>query len=177
MNNPEANQPSYSPIWIITKFIFKFSNLIDLCAMLPIFLDVDLSGDHGVGTHDFIQLVQVIRILRLCKLLNFIHYYSVGLQILRGTLNEATNLLTVFLFIVLIIQIIFGCLICLCEKGKFEINSDAPHGDYYRLCADGTSKELSPFSSVGIGISWAIGITSGSGKIYNILISLFIHET
>ena len=88
---------------------------------------------------------------------------DVAVELIIETMSQATMLLSVFLFFVVVAVIIFGCLIYLVEEGTFTINENYPNGAYLIKSTDGSSTVVSPFSSIPIGIYWAISTATGSG--------------
>ena len=55
-------------------------------------------------------------------------------------------------------------LILLVENGTLIVNENYPNGAYLRNNVDGSDYEVTPFTSIPIGIYWAIGTVAGSGN-------------
>lgn len=111
-----------------------------------------------------LQLLRVVRILRLLRLLSFMKNVDVAKGLIMETLRQSAFILSVFLFFVMIIITLFGCLIYLCEGGKYTITSEYPNGAYLRLSNTGRDLEPTPFDSIPTGMYWVIGTATGAGK-------------
>jgi hypothetical protein len=61
---------------------------------------------------------------------------DVAMELISETLRQSTLLLSVFMFFVMIVIVLFGCVIYLCEGGTFTVNSDYPMGAYLRYSFD-----------------------------------------
>ena len=81
------------------------------------------------------------------------------------TLRNSSQVLIVFLFFVMIIIILFGCVIYLCESGTYTVNNDYPEGAYLRVTSDGAGLEVTPFNSIPTSMYWVI-ISSGNFECY-----------
>jgi hypothetical protein len=57
---------------------------------------------------------------------------DVAMELISETLRQSTLLLSVFMFFVMIVIVLFGCVIYLCEGGTFTVTSDYPMGAYLR---------------------------------------------
>ena len=75
---------------------------------------------------------------------------------IRETLRQSGAVLIVFLFFAFIMIILFSGIIYHLEKGDFTVTVDYPFGAYLRDSIDGTTREISPFKSVGMSIYWTI---------------------
>ena len=139
----------------------KFTNLIDLIAILPLYIEMF----SGPGTFFFVRILRLFRVMRLVRLLSFLKNADAAADIIKETMVQATTLLGVFLFFVIIIIVFFGFLIYLVEAGTFTVNQDYPNGAYLRQTYDGTGMSVSPFKDIPVGIYWAISTASGSGEI------------
>lgn len=111
-----------------------------------------------------LQLLRVVRILRLLRLLSFMKNVDVAKGLITETLRQSAFILSVFLFFVMIIITLFGCLIYLCEGGTYTITDDYPNGAYLRLSNTGRDLEPTPFDSIPTGMYWVIGTATGAGK-------------
>lgn len=89
---------------------------------------------------------------------------DVARELISETLRQSALILSVFMFFVTIIIILFGCIIYLCEGGTFTVNSDYPHGAYLRLDQAGNGLQISPFDSIPTGMYWVISTASGAGE-------------
>ena len=91
-----------------TKYIFSFYGIIDLLSTLPMYLSLLFIGTHSLVALKALRLLRVFRILKLTK------YISESNQLLFA-LRKSRRKISVFIFGVLILCIIFGTLMYLIE--------------------------------------------------------------
>lgn len=89
---------------------------------------------------------------------------DVARELISETLRQSTLILSVFMFFVMIIITLFGCIIYLCEGGTYTVNSLHPLGAYLRLTDNGSDLEITPFVSIPVGMYWVIGTAAGAGE-------------
>lgn len=89
---------------------------------------------------------------------------DVARELISETLRQSTLILSVFMFFVIIVITLFGCIIYLCEGGVFTVTTENPYGAYYRVTNTGIGIEVSPFDSIPTGMYWVIGTASGAGE-------------
>jgi len=164
-HDENATQPKYSIIYTLWRFFFKFKNLIDIASILPFFVGFAVSTGEQSSFVRVLRLLRLIRVLRLLKLLSFMKNVDVAMELISETLRQSTLLLSVFMFFVLIVVALFGCVIYLCEGGDFTVNSDYPMGAYLRQDPTHTTLEVTPFDSIATGIYWVIGTATGAGDL------------
>lgn len=90
------------------KYIFSFFGIIDLLAILPMYLSF-----FFVGSKVF-SIIRALRLLRLFKILNHPKFTGQSLHILKA-LNASRGKITVFLYFVLISTIIIGSIMYVVE--------------------------------------------------------------
>ncbi|MGE4287465.1 MAG: ion transporter [Salinivirgaceae bacterium] len=98
-------------IWIVSKprkFIFSFFGIIDLLAFLPTYLDLFISGAHGL------MVIRALRLLRIFRVLKLNRYTSEG-NLIAKALRASRFKISVFLYAVLMIVIILGAAMYLVE--------------------------------------------------------------
>jgi Ion transport protein len=171
-DDPHAEQPKYSPWYSVMKFMLQFKNVVDIASIVPAYIAMQMPGSSNSGFLRILRLMRFIRVLRLLRFLSFLRNVDVASELIIETLSGASLLLSVFMFFVMVVVILFGCLIYLAEGGTFTVNSDYPDGAYLRTNWDGTMSE-SPFKSVSVGIYWSISVATGDGEcsIYLVLLS------
>jgi len=102
------------------KFMMGYMNIIDLLAIFPFYLEVVLTAsNNGVPPAEttgiaFVRVIRITRVFRLLKL----GKHNDGMQILLLTLEESSTFLTSVLFLVLIIQVLFGAVMFFMESGE-----------------------------------------------------------
>lgn len=90
------------------KYIFSFFGIIDLLAILPMYLSF-----FFVGSRVF-SIIRALRLLRLFKILNHPKFTGQSLHLLRA-LNASRGKITVFLYFVLISTILIGSIMYVVE--------------------------------------------------------------
>ena len=162
--NPLAKPPEVNGLYKIFRFAFKLKNLIDLASLLPYYISsyVITAGGSSQGLR-ILRILRVVRVLRLFRLLSFFKAVDVALDVILFTMKQSMLLLSVFAFLLLIVVVLFGSIIYICEHGTFTVNQTYPYGAFLRPTADSAEMEISPFESIAVGIYWAIGTIVGSG--------------
>ena len=148
-NKWDSPQPVYSWYYFMFKYALRVPNLIDFIAIAPFYFNM-IQGKGGGGSFArVLRLFRLVRVLRLLKALTFLKNVDVTITLISMTLRNASQVLFVFLFFVLIIILLFACIIFMCEQGSFTVNNDYPQGAWLRPTADKTTVEvISPFSSL-----------------------------
>lgn len=107
------------------KYIFSFYGIIDLVAILPMYLSI-----FFLGTSIF-SVVRSLRLLRLFKIINHPQFTNQSVQ-LKQAINASRGKIVVFIYFVLIITIIIGSVMYLVE-GKESGFTSIPAGIYWTI--------------------------------------------
>ena len=99
-----------------SKYIFSFYGIIDLMSTLPKYLSLILAGTHSLVALKALRLLRVFRILKLTK------YVSESNTLIKALRSSRTKI-SVFIFGVLILCIIFGTLMYLIEDDSSGFTS------------------------------------------------------
>ncbi len=121
------------------KYIFSFWGIIDLLAILPDYILLSMGINTGPHSHGF-SVIRSLRLLRVFRILNLSWIQHEG-EDLGNAIWRARGKVVVFLMVVLIIVIVAGTIM-------YEIENDFPK--------DANGDSLSKFTSIPIGIYWAI---------------------
>ena len=148
--------PKYSPAVQIRKYILRIPNLIDFCAIMPYYLHLIMPTGGGAFMR-VLRLFRLVRVLRLLKALSFLKNVDVTLALIGITIERSSQTLIVFMFFVMIMCILFGCIIFMVEQGTFAVNTDYPMGAFLTPTPDKTSFVESAFISVPAGMFWSFG--------------------
>ena len=164
-SDPDIPIPVYSPWYQTFKFVLRFKNLVDLASILPSYSVYFSSQSTNTNFVRTLRLLRLVRVLRLLKLMSFLKNVDVAIDLILATLTQASLMLSVFLFFVMIIVILFGCLIYLAEQGTFTVTDQYPNGAYLHPTDDMSGVKVSNINSAVQGIYWAIGTATGNGNI------------
>ncbi|MEX0996406.1 MAG: ion transporter [Flavobacteriaceae bacterium] len=107
------------------KYIFSFYGIIDLLAILPMYLSFFITGSNVLTS---IRALRLLRLFRVLKMGNFVGEATK----LKSALRASRAKITVFLFSVLIIAMVIGTLMYLVEGHKAGITS-IPRGVYWTV--------------------------------------------
>lgn len=107
------------------RYIKSFYGIVDLVAILPTYLSLLLPGSQ------FLMVIRVLRLLRIFRILKLAQYINESETLLKA-MRSSLRKISVFLFVVMTLVLIFGSLLYLIE------------GDN------------SGFTSIGISCYWAI---------------------
>jgi voltage-gated potassium channel len=108
-----------------TRYMRSFYGVVDLISILPTYISLFLPGSQYLMV---IRVLRLLRIFRILKLAQFINEAEVLLKAMRASLRK----ISVFLFVVLTLVLIFGSLLYLIEGDE------------------------NGFTSIGISCYWAI---------------------
>jgi len=78
-------------------------------------------------------------------------------------MKMSAPVLALMTFITFLLMIFFGSVIVYAEGGTYTVNDAFPHGAYLRTNPVTTLDEITPFSSVPIGIYWTILMLTTTG--------------
>ncbi|MCR9182955.1 MAG: ion transporter [Flavobacteriaceae bacterium] len=107
------------------QYIFSFYGIIDLLAILPMYLSFFISGSNLLSS---VRALRLLRLFRVLKMGNFVGEATN----LKSALRASRAKITVFLFSVLIIAMVIGTLMFLIEGPKAGITS-IPRGVYWTV--------------------------------------------
>lgn len=124
------------------KYIFSFYGIIDLIAVLPLYLAFFFTGIS------ILTIVRSLRLLRLFKILNHPKFSSQSLQ-LKKAMIASKRKIVVFLYFVLISTIIIGSIMYLVE-GKESGFTSIPTSIYWTIVTITTvGGNISPITPLG----------------------------
>ena len=125
------------------KYIFSFYGIIDLLAILPMYLSF-----FFIGT-SILSVVRSFRLLRLFKILNHPQFTSQSVQ-LKKAINASRGKIVVFIYFVLIITIVIGSVMYVVE-GKQSGFTSIPAGIYWTIVTLTTVGygDISPVTPLG----------------------------
>lgn len=107
------------------KYVFSFYGIIDLLSTVPKYISLLFGGIHALAALRALRLLRIFRILKLAR-------YLGASNLLMSAIKSSRAKISVFLFAVLILCIIFGTLMYLIEG------------------------EASGFSSIPVSVYWCI---------------------
>ena len=130
----------------------SFFGVVDLLAIMPSYLSIIFPGTH------YLLVIRVLRVLRIFRVLKLAQYVG-EIQVLSRALLASRRKITVFLFTVLTLVIIFGSLMYLIEKPEHGFTS-IPRSIYWAVVTLTTVGygDISPKTELGQAISAIIMI-------------------
>lgn len=90
------------------RYIFSFYGIVDLLSTIPKYISLLFAGTHALVALRALRLLRIFRILKLAR-------YLGASQILTKALKASRAKISVFLFAVLILSVIFGTLMYIIE--------------------------------------------------------------
>ncbi|WPR70890.1 ion transporter [Flavobacterium sp. NG2] len=125
------------------KYIFSFYGIIDLIAILPMYLSLLYLGSN------IFSVVRSLRLMRLFKILNHPQFSRQSIQ-LKEAISASKGKIIVFIYFVLIITIIVGSVMYLVE-GKESGFTSIPAGIYWTIVTLTTVGygDISPVTPLG----------------------------
>ena len=130
----------------------SFFGIVDLLAILPSYLSIIFPGTH------YLLVIRILRVLRIFRVLKLAQYIG-EIQVLSRALLASRRKITVFLFAVTTLVIIFGAMMYLIEKPEHGFTS-IPRSIYWAIVTLTTVGygDISPKTELGQAISAIIMI-------------------
>lgn len=135
------------------RYIFSFYGIIDLIAILPMYLTFFISGSSVIAS------IRALRLLRMFRILKITHYMGAAVK-LKKALSDSRPKIIVFLYTVLIICILMGTVMYLIE-GKESGFTSIPTSIYWCIVTLTTVGfgDITPVTALGKVIASIIMIT------------------
>lgn len=126
------------------KYITSFFGIIDLLAIIPTYLSLFIVGTHYLLVIRSLRLLRVFRIFKLAKFLRE------GNTIIRA-LKASQTKITVFMFFILLMVVIFGSVMYVVEGSQNESFDSIPRSVYWAIVTLTTVGygDISPSTNLG----------------------------
>ena len=126
-----------------SSYARSFFGVVDLLAVLPTYLSLFIPGSQYLITLRILRILRVFRVLKLVQ-------YSIEAQVFLNALTASRRKITVFLFAVLTLVIIFGSLMYLIE-GEENGFTSIPRSVYWAIVTMTTVGygDISPKTNAG----------------------------
>jgi voltage-gated potassium channel len=134
------------------QYATSFFGVIDLLAIIPTYLSLILPGTR------FLLVIRILRVLRIFRVLKLAHYIGEA-NLLVQSLRASRRKITVFLFAVLTLVIIFGSLIYVIE-GEANGFTSIPRSIYWAIVTMTTVGygDISPKTNLGQALAAVVMI-------------------
>ena len=106
-------------------YMRSFYGIVDLLAILPAYIGLFIPGAR------YLQVIRILRVLRVFRVLKLVQYLREA-QLLVSALRASWRKITVFLFTILILVIIFGCIVYIIE-GEANGFTSIPRSIYWAI--------------------------------------------
>ncbi len=136
-----------------SKYIFSFYGIIDLLAILPVYLSFFfVSSKHFT----IIRVMRLLRVFRIFKLGSFLKHGNVIVNSLKASRAK----ITVFMYFVLLAVIVFGAVMYMVEGGSNDGFDSIPRSIYWAIVTLTTVGygDISPITPLGQFIAACIMI-------------------
>jgi len=124
-------------------YMRSFYGVIDLLAILPSYVGLFIPGAR------YLQVIRILRVLRIFRVLKLVQYLREA-QLLADALKASWRKITVFLFTVLVLVTIFGCIVYIIE-GEANGFTSIPRSIYWAIVTMTTVGygDISPKTGLG----------------------------
>lgn len=135
------------------KYAFSFYGLVDLLAIIPTYVSLFLPGSQ------YLLIIRILRILRIFRILKLAQYLGESRVIMKA-LRATSRKITVFLYTVMTLVVIFGSLMYVIEGGENGFTS-IPRSIYWAIVTLTTVGygDISPQTVLGQGVASMVMIT------------------
>ncbi len=134
------------------KYAFSFYGLVDLLSIIPTYFSLIFPASK------YLLVIRILRVLRVFRVLKLVQYLKEA-NLLLNALRSSMRKITVFLFTVLTLVVIFGSLMYIVE-GEDSGFTSIPRGVYWAIVTMTTVGygDISPATSLGQGLASMIMI-------------------
>ncbi|HAQ38550.1 MAG TPA: ion transporter [Saprospirales bacterium] len=134
-------------IWVSSKprkYIFSFYGIIDLLAILPLYISLIFFQAKSM------TVIRALRLLRVFRILKLGHFTRQSMVIARS-IRQSMPKITVFFYFVVILVVVFGSIMYLVEGGVNEGFSSIPQSIYWAVVTLTTVGygDVSPITPLG----------------------------
>ena len=136
-----------------SKYIFSFYGIVDLLAILPLYLSLFfVASKHLI----IIRVMRLLRVFRIFKLGSFLEHGNVIVNSLKASRAK----ITVFMYFVLLAVIVFGAVMYMVEGGSNSDFDSIPRSIYWAIVTLTTVGygDISPITPLGQFIAACIMI-------------------
>lgn len=129
------------------KYAVSFYGVVDLLAIIPTYLSLFLPGSQ------YLLVIRILRILRIFRILKLVSYLGEA-RLLMQALRASGRKVSVFLFTVLTLVVVFGSLMYVIEDAASGFTS-IPRSIYWAIVTLTTVGygDISPQTSLGQGLA------------------------
>ncbi len=126
------------------RYVTSFFGVIDLVSILPTYLSVLLGGTQSLMV---IRVLRLLRVFRIFKLTGLINQGNVILESLKASRGK----ISIFLFAVLLVTLVFGSVMYFIEGGVNEGFDSIPRSIYWCVVTLTTVGygDISPVTAIG----------------------------
>ena len=135
------------------KYLFSFYGIVDLLAILPSYLSLVITGAN------YLLMIRLLRVLRIFRVLKLLEYMGEA-RVLLLALSNARRKITVFMFAVAIMAMIFGSLLYVVE-GEANGFTSIPKSIYWAIVTITTVGygDISPQTPLGQALAALVMLT------------------
>ncbi len=126
------------------KYITSFFGIIDLLAIIPTYLSLFIAGTQ------YLLVIRALRLLRIFRIFKLVKFLKESSAIVKA-LNASRPKITVFMFFILVMVIIFGSIMYLVEGNQNTGFDSIPRSIYWAIVTLTTVGygDISPVTNLG----------------------------
>lgn len=125
------------------RYVFSFLGIIDLLALIPLYLSIIFSGAQSL------LVLRALRLLRIFRIFKLTHFLS-EMAFLKMSISTSMKKISIFMLVVFTLVIILGSVMYLVENGENGFNS-IPDSVYWAIVTITTVGygDISPVTPLG----------------------------
>ena len=137
------------------KYVFSFYGIVDFLSIVPTYLSPFLPGSNSL------LVIRALRLLRLFRIFKMAHFLDQG-DVIMKSIKSSMAKITVFIYFVLVMVVIFGALMYVVEGNKNPEFDSIPRGIYWAIVTITTVGygDIAPITAFGQFLSAILMITA-----------------
>ena len=156
------DEPEMTRVQQFLTYLFSFHSIVDIISITPTYVALALHESSSIH----LSFMRILKLMRMLRVLRINMQGRTTIEMLGRTMHRSREAISLLLFYLILVVLLFASLMYAFEEGVFEVTSSYPSGAFLRPNGYGGKAE-SPFDSIPTAIYYVfITITTvGYGDI------------